>query len=65
MFVVVVLARFDIASEFTATGNNDGLKTDRRGEGGQAFPRMNQAKPSLGTMKPVAGDDVLLRVTPR
>ncbi|KAJ5826457.1 hypothetical protein N7474_003595 [Penicillium riverlandense] len=32
---------------------------------GKAFPRLNEAMPSLGPGKPINGDDMILKVTPR
>ena len=64
MFVAVVLARFDIATITTAPGNIDKLKIDGGDKKRQVFPRLDHMKPSLGVMGPVAGDDLLLHVTP-
>lgn len=65
MFVVVVLTRFNIATVNTAAGNTEKLKTDLVKMEKQAFPRLDHLKLSSKVMDPVAGDDLVLHVTPR
>lgn len=65
MFVATVLASFDISTVATAIEDNKGLKKGRGVKEGQAFPRLDYKKPSLGVMGPAAGNDLHLQVTPR
>lgn len=69
VFVVAVLARFDISMATTATEHAKALKKERgkerRKEYGQAFPRLDLGKPFGGVLGPVDGDDLLLHLTPR
>lgn len=58
MFVATVLARFNLS---TTTQHTTGSKKEE----GQAFPRLDRKKPSLGVMGPVAKNDFLVHVTPR
>ncbi len=61
-FVALVLARYDVG--LATIGDED---TCYRGASGcgQRFPRADESKPGLGTLSPVPGDNVILRLTSR
>ena len=52
-FIALALSRFQISLD-----TRDGKEQAR-------FPRANESKPALGTLSPIAGDEVILRVEPR
>ena len=61
-FVALTLSRFDVSLDTptSADGNNLGLGVYK-----QRFPRADESKPGLGTLAPVAGDKVILRLKPK
>jgi len=61
-FVALVLARYDVG--LATIGDKDTYYRGALG-GRQRFPRADESKPGLGTLSPIPGDNVILRLAPR
>lgn len=66
-FVALALSRFELALDTGAVLQREGGAG--KGSGSvchtQSFPRMDLSKPALGSLAPVHGDEVIVRVRPR
>lgn len=60
-FVALVLARYDVELATVGKDGFNGVVKRCR----QTFPRADESKPGLGTLSPLAGDKVILRLSPR
>ena len=60
-FVANVLSRYNIELGNGVTGE----KQDEKVTSLPRFPRADESKPGAGTLAPVAGDDVIIRLSPR
>ena len=61
-FVALTLSRYDVQLDQQISGSRKGYRyRDSR----QKFPRLDESKPGLGSLSPIKGDEVLLRLTPR
>ena len=60
-FVTLVLSRYDITLGDGITGE----KQDGKVTSLPRFPRADESKPGVGTLQPVAGDEVIIRLSPR
>ena len=60
-FVALVLKRFEVALDEVQTGDTERGSAEHT----QRFPRPDESKPGLGTLSPMAGDEVMLHLRPR
>ena len=61
-FVALALSRFDISLD---TATIEERRDCKVGGCMPSFPRADESKPGLGTLAPIAGDGVILRLQPR
>ena len=60
-FIALTLSRYDVRLDQQVSDRGKGY---RYRESRQRFPRLDVSKPGLGSLNPIKGDEVLLRLTP-